>query len=65
MNEEKKLSKEESLALITQMINKAKSSYHDAGIGTMMWGAVIAVCSLMKLSEVQFNYKLPFDIYIY
>ena len=64
MNEEKNLSKEESLALITQMINKAKNSYHNTGIGAMMWGAVITVCSLVKLSEVHFGYRLPFDIYL-
>jgi hypothetical protein len=46
------------------MINKAKESYHDTGIGAIMWGAVIAICSLVRLSEVHFAYKLPFDIYL-
>ena len=46
------------------MINKAKDSYHDTGIGAIMWGAVIAVCSLVKLSEIHFGYRLPFDIYL-
>jgi uncharacterized protein with PQ loop repeat len=64
MEQEKKLSEKESLELITQMINKAKSSYHSTGIGSMMWGAVVAVCSLIKLSEIHFGYKLPFDIYL-
>ena len=64
MQENKPLSEKESLALITQMIHKAKDSYHDTGIGAMMWGAVVAICSLVKLSEIQFNYSLPFDIYI-
>ena len=62
--EEKKLSEQESLKLITQMINKAKNSYHETGIGAMMWGTVIAVCSLVKLAELQFNFRLPFDIYL-
>lgn len=60
---EKQLTEKESLALITQMINKAKESYHDTGTTSMMWGAIIAVCSLVKLSEIHFNYHLPFDIY--
>jgi hypothetical protein len=64
MEQEKKMSGQESLALITEMINKAKNSYHDTGIGAMMWGAVIAVCSLVRLSELHFKYKLPFDIYL-
>ncbi len=59
---EKALSEKESLALITQMIHKAKSSFHDTGIGAMMWGAVIAIISLVKLSEIHFQYRLPFNI---
>jgi len=64
MEQEKKLTEQESLHLITMMINKAKESYHDTGIGAIMWGTVIAICSLIRLSEVQFDYKLPFDIYL-
>ena len=64
MEQEKKLSERESLQLITQMINKAKNSYHATGIGAMMWGAVVAVCALVKLSEIHFDYRLPFDIYL-
>jgi uncharacterized protein with PQ loop repeat len=64
MEQEKKLTEQESLHLIAMMINKAKDSYHDTGIGAIMWGAVIAICSLVRLSEVQFGYRLPFDIYL-
>jgi len=64
MEQEKKLTERESLHLITMMINKAKESYHDTGIGAIMWGAVITVCSLVRLSEVHFDYRLPFDIYL-
>jgi len=62
--EEKRLTEKESLELIATMINKAKDSYHDTGIGAIMWGSVIAICSLVKLSEIQFGYRLPFDIYL-
>jgi hypothetical protein len=60
---EKQLTEKESLDLIALMINKAKNSYHNTGIGSMMWGTIIAVCSLVKLAELHFDYKLPFDIY--
>lgn len=62
--QEKQLTEKESLALITQMINKAKDSYHATGMGAMMWGAIIAICSMVKLSEIHFEYRLPFDIYL-
>jgi hypothetical protein len=65
MNTEKSnFSEKDSLALITEMIGKAKDSYHDTGIAAIMWGSVIAFCSLVKISELHFNYKLPFDIFL-
>ncbi len=63
MQPEKQLTEKESLDLIAMMINKAKDSYHDTGIGAIMWGTIIAVCSLVKLAEIHFEFKLPFDIY--
>lgn len=60
---EKQLTEKESLDLIAQMINKAKDACHDTGISAIMWGAVIAICSLGRLSEIHFDYKLPFNIY--
>lgn len=62
--QEKQLSEKESLDLIATMINKAKDGYHATGVGAMMWGAVITICSLVKLAETHFGYTLPFDIYI-
>jgi len=64
MEQEKKLTEQESLHLIAMMINKAKESYHDTGIGAIMWGAVIAICSLVRLAEIHFGNRLPFDIYL-
>lgn len=62
--EEKQMTEKESLDLITQMINKAKRSYHDTGVSAMMWGALITFCSLEKLAEIQLGYQLPFDIFL-
>lgn len=61
---EQQLTEKESLALIARMISRAKDSYHATGIGAIMWGIVIAICALVKLSEIQFDYRLPFDIYL-
>ena len=63
-NQERTLTERESLALITQMINKAKDSFYDTGLSSILWGCVIAFCSLEKLAEIQFGYRLPFDIYL-
>lgn len=60
---EKTLSEKESLDLIARMINKAKDACHDTGVAAIMWGAVIAICSLVRLAEIQFGFAMPFDIY--
>ena len=46
--EEEQLSEEESLKIITQMINKAKSDYRESGVSALLWGAVITVCSIVS-----------------
>jgi len=43
--EEKQLSRDESLALINQMISKAKHETTDNGIGWLTWGSMIFVTS--------------------
>ena len=62
--QETPLSERDSLALIATMINKARNVYHDTGVSGILWGSVIAICSLVKLSEIHFGYVLPFDIYL-
>ena len=64
MENEKQLTEKESLELITRMINKAKDACHDTGITTIMWGAVIVFCALVRFSEIHFGFRLPFDIYL-
>lgn len=63
-HQEVHLTEKESFELITSMINKAKNSYYNTGIGAIMWGSIIALCSLVKLAEIQFDFRLPFDIYL-
>ncbi|MBC7849785.1 MAG: hypothetical protein H7Y31_08615 [Chitinophagaceae bacterium] len=62
--EEKNLSEKESLALITQMISTAKNSFVDTGVGPILWGTVVTICSLVQVSEIHFNYDFPFDIWL-
>ena len=61
--EEKKLSEAESLKLITEMIGKAKSSYHSNGTGAIMWGILIFFCSMFDFFQMQFQFDIGFDIW--
>lgn len=64
MNQEKHLSEKESLNLITEMINKAKLSFHDSGVGPIMWGAVVMFCSLVTYARFAYDLTVPFDIWL-
>lgn len=64
MKEETPLSEQESLRLIQTMINKAKGSYHDTGIGPILWGTVITLCSLISYAQIKYDFELPFDIWL-
>ncbi|MEI6086262.1 MAG: hypothetical protein WCR66_01640 [Bacteroidota bacterium] len=63
MPNEKQLSEKESLQLITDMIQKVKNSYHDKGVGPLLWGTVVAIASFISYLQLQFNFSLPFDIW--
>jgi hypothetical protein len=62
--DEKEMNEQESLRIITQMINKAKNSFHDTGIGPILWGSVIAICSLVTWARIHYHFTLPFDIWL-
>jgi uncharacterized protein with PQ loop repeat len=64
MAAEKQLTEQESLRLISQMIHKAKNSFHDTGIGPILWGSVITICSIVTFARYRFGIKLPFDIWL-
>ena len=63
MSEEKKLTEKESLELITSMINKAKNSYIESGVGPLSWGILITFCSLTTFAEISFHFDPGFDIW--
>ncbi len=64
MANEKQITEKESLELITSMIQKAKGSYYDTGIGPVLWGSVIALCSFATYLEISNHFSFGFDIWI-
>ncbi|OYZ00713.1 MAG: hypothetical protein B7Y37_09930 [Sphingobacteriia bacterium 28-36-52] len=63
MANETKFSEQESLQLIAEMIKKAKGSYHDTGIGSLLWGTVVSVASLMSYLQREYDFTLAIDIW--
>ena len=63
MLEEKKLTEQESLELISAMIQKVKNSYHDTGIGSLLWGTVVFIASFVSFLRYRYNFTIGFDIW--
>lgn len=63
-NDENQLSEQESLRLITEMIQKAKKSYYDTGISPLLWGSAVFISSFVTYLRLQFDFKVPFDIWL-
>jgi uncharacterized membrane protein len=63
MPNEKQLSEKESLQLITDMIRKVKNSYHDKGVGPMLWGTIVAIASFVSYLQLNYGFELPLDIW--
>ena len=62
--DKEQLSEQESLALITGMIQKAKSSYHDSGTSILLWGSAVTLASLVSYLKAEFQFDIGFDIWL-
>lgn len=62
--EEKSISEQESLQLITEMIQTAKRNFHESGASSILWGSVVAVCGLVSFAERQWDFSIGFDVWL-
>jgi hypothetical protein len=51
MEQEKELTSQESLELITRMISRARRDYFDTGLSGLLWGSVITICGLTTFAN--------------
>ncbi len=64
MEDGNKLSGEESLQLITEMLQKAKASVHERGTSAIMWGTVTAIAGIISFAQVYYKFSIGFDIWL-
>lgn len=62
--QEKEMSEQESLALITEMIGKARNNFHESGISAILWGSVVSFCGLMSFAQSYWDFRIGFNIWI-
>ena len=63
IDNEQPMNEQESLALITSMINKAKGQFHESGTSAIIWGSVIGLAGLISFIQRYFNFYIGFDIW--
>src|SRR3954453_18733169 len=61
--EDENFSEQESLQLITRMINKAKTDFVETGISALMWGGIISICALVQF--LSYFYPLSWAPYVW
>ena len=60
--EEKLMSQQESLQLITKMIRQAKNQYYESGMGCLLWGFTNVICFILAyLDDTIKGFDLPFN----
>lgn len=64
MAEQKELTEQESLRLITEMIHKAKGGFHESGTGAILWGSSVGIAGLVSGLEIFFHFNIGFDIWL-
>jgi hypothetical protein len=65
-NEEKMLTGEESLKIITDMINRTKNNIHQSRFHLLFWGWLIFICSLSEYFLFKFtDFASPWYVWIF
>lgn len=62
--EDKKITEQESLQIISEMIQKVKPDFHSNGISAILWGTTIAICGLVSFAQLYWNFRIGFDIWL-
>lgn len=64
MKTEKVLTEQESLALITEMIGKARNHFHESGTSAILWGTVVSFCGFVSFAQAYWKFEIGFDIWL-
>jgi hypothetical protein len=64
MADKNEMNEQESLQLITEMIQKAKGGFHESGASPILWGTAVAIAGLISFAERYWNFYIGFDIWL-
>ena len=61
---QKEFTEQESLKLITEMIGKTKSHFHESGASIILWGTVVGFCAIVSFIQSFWHFSIGFDVWI-
>src|SRR6266480_6717611 len=64
MEQEKPLGQQESIQLITEIIQKVKHHFHESGTSAILWGSVVGIAGLVNFVELYWKFYIGFDIWL-
>lgn len=64
MAAEKQLTEQESLELITEMLQKAKGHFHTSGVSAILWGSVVGIAGIVSYLQLAFGFYIGFDVWL-
>lgn len=59
-----KLTEQESLQIITEMIQKVKPRLHTGGTSAILWGTAVAIAGLVSFAQMHWKFYIGFDIWL-
>ncbi|MCA6448951.1 MAG: hypothetical protein IM587_02015 [Chitinophagaceae bacterium] len=64
MPDQNQITEKESIEIITSMIQKSKGSFHETGIGPILWGAVVSFASFVSFLQMKYGFSIGFDVWL-
>jgi hypothetical protein len=64
MAEEKQLTHQESLDLITEMLQNAKGHFHTSGTSAILWGSVVGFAGITSFLQGMLHFSIGFDVWL-
>jgi hypothetical protein len=62
--DDESLTTQQSLNIITEMINNAKGNVKENSIYFLLWGAVIAIANIGMFTLIKVNYPHPYIVWL-
>lgn len=62
--QEKNLTEQESLKLITQIIHQARGTINENGTSSILWGTVVGISGLVSFAQLYGHFSIGFDIWL-